>query len=144
MTKNIRFYTEEDQKFLSKSQVQEKRKYLINQMIITLYNLGIEYEHLKDYENSLSYYKKGHQLALEELGQYNKFTQKLSESSFKIEQLLIGIKSKQIIRKKIRESNRISYDFQNEPHKSKQASFFFPPSHFILFYLTDLMMIKEI
>ncbi|KAL4512779.1 hypothetical protein ABPG72_017464 [Tetrahymena utriculariae] len=50
-------------------------KDIMNMQVLSYYNLGIEQEHLKLYDNSITAYQAGHEIAQNELGENHKMTQ---------------------------------------------------------------------
>ncbi|EAR93967.2 tetratricopeptide repeat protein (macronuclear) [Tetrahymena thermophila SB210] len=55
-------------------------KDIMNMLVLSYYNLGIEQEHLKSYGNSITAYQAGHEIAQNELGENHKMTQILLEN----------------------------------------------------------------
>lgn len=55
-------------------------KDIMNMLVISYYNLGIEQEYLKQIDNSIQTYSAGYEIALKELGNQHKMTQTYFEN----------------------------------------------------------------
>ncbi|EAS01164.2 tetratricopeptide repeat protein (macronuclear) [Tetrahymena thermophila SB210] len=90
--------------------------------IISYYNLGIEYQHLRDYKKSLHMLKAGYNIAYNQFGIQNPLCIKMEEAVRMVEQLLSKVMAK--VHKKMYRNSFIGLIASNQPDlKSSNNSF---------------------
>lgn len=65
---------EDDLSRMPEGTLKDKYRGILTTMVIAYYNLGTEYEYLKDYAKSVQAFSKGYHIALKELGPENNLT----------------------------------------------------------------------